>query len=202
MKNVAITGRMGAGKTTISDYLIERHGYTRVSFAARLKQVAADVYGGGMPIVKGATYPVVSDATGRHEEVTGRELLQRLGQSVKALDRDFWIRWLLQDLDPTGGPYVLDDLRFPYEADALAREDWVIAKVIVDDETRRSRYVSLYGREPSEREMNHPSETGVDAVLANITVDGTWPVADIADDILDMAEGWVSPHVRDERLYA
>lgn len=186
---------MAAGKSTISDYLIERHGYTRASFAGRLKQVASDVYSPGLPIQKGATYPVTNQHNGRSEERTGRQLLQQLGQVVKELDRDFWVRWLLSDLEGQEGPFVLDDLRFHFEADALEREGWVIVKVEAPEAVRRERYKALYGREPSEAEMNHASETGVDSVLANLTIDGTAYVNENADDILDLAVGWVSPHL-------
>lgn len=195
MKNIAIAGRMAAGKSTISDYLIEHHGYKRASFAARLKQVASDVYSPGLPIQKGAVYPVTEQFSGRHSEVTGRQLLQRLGQVVKDLDQDFWVRWLLSDLQGQEGPFVLDDLRFHFEADALAQAGWLVVRVDTPEAIRRARYKALYGREPSEAELTHASETGVDGILANLYVDGTTPTADTVHDILDVAEGWCSPHL-------
>ena len=195
-RNIAITGRMAAGKSTISQELIDQHRYVFASFARNLKTLASKVYGYGQPIQKGATYPVTDQYTGRREERTGREILQRLGQSVKELDRDFWIRWMLADLAGQDGPFVLDDLRFDYEADALRREGWFIVKVEAPEHVRAARYFSLYGRLPSEAELAHPSETGVDSVRADLHVSGEGDVVDNVLDILDVASGWCSPHMK------
>lgn len=56
MKDLAIVGLMASGKTTLAEYLVEKEGYIRVSFAARLKELAATVYNQGKPIAKDARY--------------------------------------------------------------------------------------------------------------------------------------------------
>ena len=199
MRNIAITGRMAAGKTTISDELVNRHGYTRVAFAGRLKDIAAQVYGGGQPVEKGRTYEVTRESDGGVVLLNGREILQQLGQSVKALDRDLWVRWLLADIADEAhgeGPYVLDDLRFPYEAEALKAAGWMVVKVITPREVRHDRYERLYGSRPSESMENHPSEVGVDDIREHYVILGDGNTTDDVLDMLDVSEGWCSPHLR------
>lgn len=188
MRSVAIVGPFASGKTTLADYLVEHHGYTRVSFAKRLKEVAAAVYNGGLPIEKNLMYPVVKEGIGGIE-LSGRAILQELGQSVKALDEQFWIRWLLSDIDAGeygDGPFVSDDTRFPYEADALRARGFQIARLSTPIHVRMARYLDLYGRHPTVEEMNHASEVETSKIEADFTIKGTASVAGLAAYIVDI----------------
>ena len=42
-KRIAISGKMGAGKTTLSNYLVDIYGYKRLFLAEPLKQLCADI---------------------------------------------------------------------------------------------------------------------------------------------------------------
>lgn len=183
LPSVAIVGQFGSGKTTLANHLIENHGYTRVSFAARLKEVAAAVYGDGGPIEKPRIYLATSlqDVT---RPITGRMLLQELGQSVKVLDRDFWIKWLAADIRAGKygvGPFVIDDCRFPYEADFLRDEmGFTVVRLDVPEAVRFARYEALYGYAPSEAEINHPSETEVLLIRPDKILNGDLPAESVA----------------------
>ena len=190
MRSVAIVGEFASGKTTLADYLVEHHGYTRVSFAKRLKEVAAAVYNGGLPIQKNAMYEVEHSEIGAME-YSGRAILQQLGQSVKALDEHFWIRWMLSDIaagEYGDGPYVSDDTRFPYEADALRRKGFLIVRIDTPLTVRNQRYEALYGRAPTLAELSHPSETSVKDIRHDTIVDGCDPVHLLAEGIVSQAE--------------
>lgn len=193
VRSIAIVGEFASGKTTLADYLVENHGYTRVSFAKRLKEVCAAVYNGGQPIEKNASYVVSREST-NDTIISGRQVLQEFGQSVKALDRDFWIRWLLADLEKearTGsvrpGSYVTDDCRFDYEADILRQHGFLIVKVSTPLHVRQQRYEAIYGRPPTEEEMNHPSETSVRDIEADVEVRGCDPVELLGEYVLHYA---------------
>lgn len=189
MRSVAIVGEFCSGKTTLADYLVEHHGYTRVSFAKRLKEVAAAVYNGGEPIIKHLNYEV-KQAEG-YVQLSGRSVLQQLGQSVKALDDHFWIRWLLSDIDSGeygDGPYVSDDTRFPYESDALRSRGFLIVRLSTPTHVRMARYEQLYGRRPTEAEMSHPSEVETRKIEADFTIKGTASVAGLAAYIVDIEQ--------------
>jgi hypothetical protein len=185
-EGIAIVGGFATGKSTLAEMLVTKYGYTRVSFAGRLKQVAADVYNGGVPLDKNMVYGT-TDMNGVHQPLSGRQVLQRLGQSVKELDRDFWIKWMLADIDAGKyeyGPYVIDDCRFPYEAEALRDRGFLIAKIELDLVTRMHRYEALYGRLPNADELLHPSETEVEKIVPDVTLDGTLSPEVLADVLI------------------
>ncbi len=189
MKNLAIVGGFAAGKTTLAAGLVQQ-GYTRVSFARYLKEIAATVYNGGKEIGKTDSF-LVADLEGDVHSISGRELLQRLGQSVKSLDRDFWITSLLSEITNGSygdGPYVTDDCRFPYEADALKDEGFDIIKLDTPVETRIRRYEETYGRAPTAAELVHPSEIELVNIVPDMTLDGTWE----PKRLLELTIGWAS----------
>lgn len=189
MKNLAIVGGFAAGKTTLSEGLVQQ-GYVRISFARYLKEIAQTVYGGGRPIEKTYGY-FVTDPNGDDRIVSGRQLLQELGQSVKALDRDFWIKSLLADVAGGfygPGPYVTDDCRFPYEAEAMRTElGMTIIKLDTPIETRIHRYEKLYGRKPTTSELVHPSEIELVNIKPDYVVDGTLSAGEILQEVYGIA---------------
>jgi len=187
MRNVALVGGFGSGKTTVADGLVAHHGYKRVSLATTLKRVAADALNSGEDIQKADLYEVTG-LDGVEHFLSGRQVLQELGQSVKRLDRNFWTRWLLSDMAGGTygpGPFAVDDCRFSYEANALAERDFLIVRLAVPDDVRRARYASVYGREPSVTEMSHPSEVEMSLIEEDALIDGTMPERDILASIAE-----------------
>jgi hypothetical protein len=189
MYNVAIVGKMGAGKSSLANHLVDVHQYTRVANAGALKALAAMAYG---PIDKGETYPVTVmddmawDTEWIEKKISGREVLQGIGQIVKEFDRDFWLRAMVRDMETKGnGPFVCDDTRFPFEADFLRERGWIIVKLYVPKEVRAERYERLYGRQPTESELAHPSETEVDNINEDIGFSGEWPIEDITKQLFE-----------------
>ena len=169
--NVALAGSMYAGKSTIADALTE-YGYHRMSFAAPLKNVAALAYG---EVVKSDTY-TVTKRSGEHAEVTGRQVLQGVGQTIKDFDRDFWLRCFDRDAARYRGiPLVVDDMRFLFEMEWLRVDGWFIVGVNTGDETRMDRAEKIAGRRPSEDELKHESEIEIPNVIAraHLVVNGT-----------------------------
>lgn len=189
--SVAIVGEFASGKTTLANTLIESFGYRRVSFAGRLKEMAREVYGPEGPIEKTKEYEVWPLNWDDPGTLSGREILQRLGQSVKELDRLFWVRWLMNDIDRGhwgDGPFVTDDCRFTYEAEALKERGFLIARIMTPVRVRMQRYEMTYGRLPTDAEMNHPSETEVQNIEWDILLDGTQTVAELAYNLTEALE--------------
>ena len=171
MRNVALFGHMGSGKTTIADSL-SRAGYQRISFSGPLKAVAELAYG---KIDKGSDYEVV-DAEGNKRKVSGREILQGVGQTIKDVDRDFWMKCFMRQVISFGDtPLVVDDGRFLFEWNELASDGWLTVGVNCHESVRMQRYESIYGRGPTEAEMNHQSEIEVPDILnrCSIILQGT-----------------------------
>ena len=52
-RNIAIIGKMGAGKTTVTDYLADNHGYLKFVLSTPLKLAAVALWGESMKIDRG-----------------------------------------------------------------------------------------------------------------------------------------------------
>jgi hypothetical protein len=98
MFDVGLIGLAGSGKDTAADFMHTHYGYTRVSFASKLKSVCKSL---GWDELKNER---------------GRKLLQDVGMAFRAYDGNTWINEIDKSLD-TGLFYVFSDLRFPNEAD-------------------------------------------------------------------------------------
>lgn len=124
MKVLSVSGLIGSGKDTVADRLVTVHGYTRVSFAKPLKDIAATLFGWDRTMLEGGT----AEARNQREvvdewwsdkldlEVTPRYMLQLLGTEVmrKTLHDDIWVlaaeRWLSNQDE--NARIVITDARF------------------------------------------------------------------------------------------
>lgn len=146
---VSFGGFAGSGKDSAAKALIN-HGFQRMAFADELKRLLMRVD----PIIEarlseaGMTYgasayhsrisektkpDVMSDEAKSHREV--RRLLQALGQGVREIDADFWVRAVENKMvraefgEDEGGmfvqsvmsPTVITDVRYPNEV-AMVRK--------------------------------------------------------------------------------
>lgn len=189
--NIGLAGNMYAGKSTIADALTE-YGYQRMSFAAPLKNVAALAYG---PIDKSATYETVQSVAPRPPrtepyaiEKSGRQILQEVGQAMKIVDRDFWLRCFSREAARYGDtPLVVDDLRFWFEMEHLIRLGWIIVGVNTPLPVRMERAERILGRRPTDAEMSHQSEIEVPKIIsaADMVVSGNGDPYREAESILD-----------------
>jgi hypothetical protein len=120
---IGLTGVAGAGKSTVANYLVEQHGFTRLSFAAPLKKMLRTLN----PIIaSGFRLSDILEACGGDENYIKtnslygpeyRRLLQVLGTDcIRAVDEDFWVNAAAAQMDDQDQNYVFDDCRFPNEA--------------------------------------------------------------------------------------
>jgi hypothetical protein len=127
---VGICGLIGSGKGAISDILIEDHGFKPLSFASRLKDGVAAIFGWNRELLEGKTKesrewreqpdPFWSKEFGH--AVTPRYTLQRVGTECMRVGfhDNIWIK-LVENVienDPNGN-FVISDARFPNEFDSI-----------------------------------------------------------------------------------
>ena len=126
---IGLVGFIGSGKDTAAEYLIEKYGFQRDSFAAPLKDAVASVFGWDREMLEGRTDesrawrecadPWWSQRLGR--EVTPRHTLQLWGTEVarQAYHDDIWIASLEHRVRNTTDNVVITDCRFPNEIAAI-----------------------------------------------------------------------------------
>ena len=122
MTIIGIGYKKRSGKDTITDQLVGEHGFHRIAFADRLKDVAEQMF------MWDARH-FVGDAKERVDEFWGlspRRALQLLGTEAgrQVFGHDIWIKHVLYVIKqrPDIRDWVISDVRFPDEAQAI--KDW------------------------------------------------------------------------------
>ncbi len=129
MQDVAFMGRARSGKDTAGAFLMGRHGYKRLALADPLKVMALDI-DPVIPTGHGGTDPVrlsllVRDVGWEYAKThfpEVRRILQNVGQANRDRDPDYWLRFLMTQIDGARGfgyNVVVTDVRYPNEAVAL-----------------------------------------------------------------------------------
>lgn len=128
---IALTGLAGSGKSTASKYLVEKHGYQLVKFAGPLKDMCRAV---GM---------TEDEIEGSYKEVplsylcgkSPRQFMQLLGTQFgrDCIGKNFWTGLWIRAVGrilADGGRVVVDDCRFPNEADEVRKLGGVVWKLV------------------------------------------------------------------------
>lgn len=139
---IGISGYAQTGKSSVGRILSEKHGYTHMAFADKLRDLAAEVHPGYQHLVEALGYEEA-----KRSEPLVRELLVRLGAGCrKVLGYDVWVDALLPigQHDDTGmiyggfpsfeGHTVVTDVRYANEAlriRALGGQLWHVERECV-----------------------------------------------------------------------
>jgi len=135
---VGLSGRMGAGKTSVANYLVETYGFRVVSLAAPLYS-ALEVLNPYVDYAglryRDALKIYGPDAKNRRPEI--RRLLQTLGYEVlrECFGADVLLRPVLEDLDAHPNErIVVPDVRYLNEVAALKARDAVLIRIVREDQ--------------------------------------------------------------------
>ena len=127
---IGICGLIGCGKGTVGDILVENHGFTKLSFADKLKDGVATVFNWDRAMLEGDTvesreWRETQDdfwtrETGR--TITPRLVLQEFGTDCMrhGFDDGIWVSLVKQELvKHPNKNFVIPDVRFPNEANMI-----------------------------------------------------------------------------------
>lgn len=152
--NICFIGKAGSGKSTAAEFL-EGAGYTRLSFAQPLKDIAAQIWG--------------EDARKDRTKLIG------LGSAVRRIDPDAWANLLLRSISPPPGieypdlGIVIDDCRFENEYWALKAEGFKFIRIIADEDVRLRR-LQANGKPITVEQMQSASECELDHVVPDYNI--------------------------------
>lgn len=173
-KLIAICGAKRSGKDTIAAHLVEKHGYTRVALADPIKQAVGYMFGFTGEQMETDDKEAVDARWGisprRALQFFGTEVMQyKLQELLPGVGRMFWTKRLLNGMEP-GKTYVVSDVRFHHECEALREAGALVIKV------ERPSVVSTDG---------HPSEVEQRDIAGDVLVvnDGT------IDQLLSRVDG-------------
>ncbi len=171
---IGISGKMASGKTTLAKYLVENHGFVKLSFADPIKELESIQANTPDELLQLELDPIVKDIIAkngcytnvgqkrlemmvwlasvfaRYPKMPGeknRPLLQNLGQEARERFSDsIWIDYALRVASQYDN-VVIDDVRYENEAVALKDEGFRVWRVEISLEEQARRLRELYGEE-------------------------------------------------------
>jgi len=163
---IAICGLQGSGKDTVGSYLINKYGFTKLSFAGILKDIVAILFGWDREMLEGAT----KESREWREQIdpwwsekllisnlTPRYVLQFFGTDLfrNHFHPDIWVISVERQLSKYSN-CVITDCRFPNEIEMLQSYG---AKIIKITRGILPEWYQLYeSGEIDKPDSIHPSE--------------------------------------------
>jgi len=150
---------MGVGKTTTAELLVSYRNYKRLSFADDVKDDVVELLNYATRTRGNAldlTLPAITRGTiEKYKNEIFRPFLQWYGtdfwRTFMGVE-DFWLRRLDEKMQQNPGiQFVIDDCRFPNEAEFLRERDFIIVKI---ERTFESNMVE-FNKHASETETNN-----------------------------------------------
>jgi len=139
MSIIALCGFHGAGKDTLANILVEKFGYTKISFAGILKDVVAIIFDWDREMLEGNT---TKSRLWREEidtwwanrlnipKLTPRWILQHIGTDVlrNHFHKDIWIACIEKKISKLAG-VVITDARFENEINTIKNLGGIIIHI-------------------------------------------------------------------------
>lgn len=131
MTIIAICGFQGAGKDTLANILVEKHGFVKLSFAGTVKDVASCVFGWDREMLEGSTpearikREIVDEWWANRLNIpnlTPRWVLQNFGTELfrNNFHQDIWIACIEKKISNYKN-VVITDCRFPNEIASIKK---------------------------------------------------------------------------------
>jgi len=152
---IGFIGKMGTGKTTAADYLVENYKFKKLNFKDALDNELVELFPQvierltGLPAEEGIQQKPTCDEM--------RELKQKFGTDVRrAQTEDYWVhQWINSYQNMFSENVCVDDVRFLNEVEAIKRFGGLIVRLERSDITDTG---------------DHPSEVALDDYEADMTI--------------------------------
>jgi hypothetical protein len=135
---VGLVGFIGAGKGSVADLLVERHGFIKESFANSVKDAVSVVFGWDRALLEGDTPESRAWREQKDDfwskkfgkDFSPRLALQLMGTEAgrDVFHSDIWVHTVQRRCNDEKN-YVIADVRFPNEIDAIAESGGRIIRV-------------------------------------------------------------------------
>lgn len=116
---IGLSGKMASGKSLVAGYLVDKYHFMELAFAARLKEIATEMF--GFDVAK--------------KDERGRYVLQQFAQYMREIDPLVWVRYILKRV-PDAGNVVISDVRFPNEFDTLKNLGFTMVRMTMSRATQ------------------------------------------------------------------
>lgn len=148
---IAITGRMGSGKSSLSKIIEDLEEAYITSFSSMIRHILLEL-----------------------DLEPTRTLLQETGDFFRKFDNLVWAKALLKEISNIEKPIVIDGIRYDFERDKLVSAGFKVIKVHSLDELRRKRiakrdHLSITDIMWTDWQ-NHSTELYVDAIQADYNI--------------------------------
>jgi hypothetical protein len=169
---IGICGFQSAGKDTIADYLVKEHGFIKMSFASKLKDIIATMFGWPRDKLEGLTKEDREwreqvdywwSKTLKMQQLTPRYVMQYFATDLcrNKFHPDIWVKIVENDLNKlleqgTNQNIVISDCRFENEINMIIRLGGKIIQVYRDPPYWFHKY--RQGENPNEIRYIHRSE--------------------------------------------
>lgn len=135
---IGVVGFIGSGKGTAADILVNKHGFTKLSFADAVKDATAAIFGWQRPLLEGDTeesriFRETKDefwSARMEKDFTPRLALQMMGTEAgrNVFHHDLWIYALERKMTMYSN-VVIADVRFPNEIDFIKSKGGFVVRV-------------------------------------------------------------------------
>ena len=153
---IAVAGQLRAGKDTVADILQEQleGGFTVYRFADGITEIIQHYF----PQAWLAGKP--------------RGHYQVIGQSLRQLDEDVWVRFLhsKRQQAPLYENQLITDLRQPNEVIYCKQQKFKVIKVVAEEAVRQQR-AELSGDMWFPYQMQHPTEIAVESIAPDYLIE-------------------------------